>query len=855
MFFGLADKASAATYNIGPGQTYTTFTALVAAKTLQPDDIVDGGGNTFNENWIINGSGTSGHPIIIQNATIDGQGVVQQCVKTNSKNYISLSNLNVRNCMYFTIYINSSSYINIDNVSISGKGMLRASAGSSYITISNFTSSSTDASGYEAAMGFYAPGTDVSISSTTISGSNRGAIYSSLTSNVTLNNVEAISGGDNYNVIDINGMTSGNLSLTNIYSGVTRQGVAAGNGTGTSVAIGLYIRGINNVSLNADRIYSSNNGAANILISNSTLTEGSILKNFTANSSVTGDGITIINASNLTIQNGTASYNKNQGITAYGSSTTNLITEYVTASYNRNDGIDGATQNTDDNCPKGWIIRYTESSFNGYNNGVDSATGDGFSIHNTCTANYYYVKSFNNKNTGMAHTGSSGGLIYNSIIVNNGSPLDPAKQNRAGLYLTTNANPGFIVRNNIVSGNYPAEFLETVGQNHNNLDKNLYYQNPEYGDKFYTNLANGTGYITWNTYHSTREENSFNTNPLFTDSTGSDFSLLATSPAIDSGTTTSWMTSTTTDYANHPIYGTPDIGAYEYQPPYTITTDHPQYGSNIRIYGDGKYRYTTATTSSSAANLSVTPVGGYPTYSASTTRPEYLNISDITWGTSKQFTASSSIATSTIYTIGDLTPNTYYTINYNHNSAGTTTLASLQADQDGKITFTYTGGYSTVLFDISPVAPTTQAVTTPTTPTSHSSSGGSTQSQVNNLIAMGNYTLAGEIAKQYGITIPSNTLPQTTTKPNPTNSILSSSSFTRNLKLGMKGLDVKLLQQFLNNNGFPVSKKGVGSKGRENTTFGPATKAALVRFQKANKITPAVGYFGPKTQAAISKEL
>jgi peptidoglycan hydrolase-like protein with peptidoglycan-binding domain len=116
---------------------------------------------------------------------------------------------------------------------------------------------------------------------------------------------------------------------------------------------------------------------------------------------------------------------------------------------------------------------------------------------------------------------------------------------------------------------------------------------------------------------------------------------------------------------------------------------------------------------------------------------------------------------------------------------------------------------------------------------------------------MGNYTLAREIAKQYGITIPSNTLPQTTTKPNPTNSIPSSSSFTRDLKLGMKGLDVKLLQQFLNNNGFPVSKKGVGSKGRENTTFGPATKAALVRFQKANKIVPAVGYFGTVTRNSI----
>ena len=48
-----------------------------------------------------------------------------------------------------------------------------------------------------------------------------------------------------------------------------------------------------------------------------------------------------------------------------------------------------------------------------------------------------------------------------------------------------------------------------------------------------------------------------------------------------------------------------------------------------------------------------------------------------------------------------------------------------------------------------------------------------------------------------------------------------------------------------------VAKKGVGSKGRENTRFGPATKAALVRFQKANNIIPAVGYFGPMTRNSI----
>ncbi len=74
--------------------------------------------------------------------------------------------------------------------------------------------------------------------------------------------------------------------------------------------------------------------------------------------------------------------------------------------------------------------------------------------------------------------------------------------------------------------------------------------------------------------------------------------------------------------------------------------------------------------------------------------------------------------------------------------------------------------------------------------------------------------------------------------------------FARDLKLKDTGADVKLLQQFLNTHGFPLAKNGVGSKGKENTIFGPATKAALIKFQKANKI-PATGFFGVKTRGVV----
>ena len=80
----------------------------------------------------------------------------------------------------------------------------------------------------------------------------------------------------------------------------------------------------------------------------------------------------------------------------------------------------------------------------------------------------------------------------------------------------------------------------------------------------------------------------------------------------------------------------------------------------------------------------------------------------------------------------------------------------------------------------------------------------------------------------------------------------SASSFTQDLEKGMTGDDVKLLQIYLNTHGFPVASSGPGSPKHENTLFGPATKAALIKFQKAKGITPTVGYFGPVTRKYIN---
>lgn len=75
--------------------------------------------------------------------------------------------------------------------------------------------------------------------------------------------------------------------------------------------------------------------------------------------------------------------------------------------------------------------------------------------------------------------------------------------------------------------------------------------------------------------------------------------------------------------------------------------------------------------------------------------------------------------------------------------------------------------------------------------------------------------------------------------------------FERDLYYGIEGEDVRELQRFLNRNGFKVSWWGAGSPNMETPNFGPATQRALIRFQDAEGIEPAAGYFGPITRKVL----
>jgi hypothetical protein len=148
------------------------------------------------------------------------------------------------------------------------------------------------------------------------------------------------------------------------------------------------------------------------------------------------------------------------------------------------------------------------------------------------------------------------------------------------------------------------------------------------------------------------------------------------------------------------------LGEHLYSVRKIMGTDEIDIGAGARLYSDGKFK-DLGTATAVTADLSVTPLSGsFDEHDALTA---YMDITIDSWLTSgtynKQWTASSSVATTTIYTVGDLAPNTYYQFKLDGVASPSSVVESSQctggtclADTNGHITFTYQGGYTSHTF-------------------------------------------------------------------------------------------------------------------------------------------------------------
>jgi|GEM_PF-3128375 len=158
---------------------------------------------------------------------------------------------------------------------------------------------------------------------------------------------------------------------------------------------------------------------------------------------------------------------------------------------------------------------------------------------------------------------------------------------------------------------------------------------------------------------------------------------------------------------------------YLYYSNHTMGTNEIDVGAGARVYANGKFRDNN-TVSGTTANMTATPV-----WSSFTTGDYsyWLDIGIDSWLTTgtqnKQWTASSTVATTTIYTIGDLAAEKYYQFkldgvaNTTDISGDTCTNGICLSDTSGNLTFTYSGGYSVHTFALeqNTTAPTNVALT------------------------------------------------------------------------------------------------------------------------------------------------
>lgn len=195
---------------------------------------------------------------------------------------------------------------------------------------------------------------------------------------------------------------------------------------------------------------------------------------------------------------------------------------------------------------------------------------------------------------------------------------------------------------------------------------------------------------TWQAITGKDQNSKIGYGAIFLDKFYLNFGLLENSLLIDAGTTSN----TSADFFGNPIYGTRDIGAIEYQPPYIMGINKVS-NISIRIYGDGKYR--------NLSSRSISPID-FAVIPQSSDTKQWLDITNLSWGDSKQWIESSdNLIGTTHHVIGDLQANKSYQVLVDNvlgdGIAGCNDGVCI-SDSSGKINFIYTGEYTNRIFTV-----------------------------------------------------------------------------------------------------------------------------------------------------------
>jgi hypothetical protein len=549
----LPAPAWATTYNVGPGQTYTTFAALHAAVTVQAGDIVDGGNNIFYERVVPNG------PATYRNFILDGTLSFDGTYSYSGSSYVSgYPWTQVGTTEIYRKTMSRTPYELLED------GVLMTPVVSASAPTSNADLARGEYSYYGAATLYYRATNGADPSTHAIRGSNR--------------TLDSPTVGLLY-IYGIDGLTMDNVIVRHFNSG------------GAGVLVGVYVENSSNITFTSFQAIYCKAGVTFRSVDDSSIdANSSVSYNYT-------EGLRVEGGSDRDTFSGSYSYNGRAkyyegttlvfkadgdgiGVGGIGGTMTDIVVQDATLSYN---GATSGDQWVGDEKGAGMYVGsaytmaagvslyrsqvYENHAFGLFFDGTDW-TG-GVIAYNVIRDNLDYGSAdvTNAIDTNCQNAGYTSAAFYNNVIARN--------YGNAGLRIGCSSKP-VTLRNNIFYNNgrtgtfrgdlyFGSSTLTNITESNN-----LFYRSGTGWDSARVIDRNGTtydrthivgtsaGYWQYDTGKGANDIGGI-TDPLFVSLVTPDFSLQAGSPAINAGVDVGL----TMDIQGTSIVAPPNMGAYE----------------------------------------------------------------------------------------------------------------------------------------------------------------------------------------------------------------------------------------------------------------------------------------------------